>query len=82
MQENESKKEDKPSRTTRRQKKLILCEAVEAYPEQNWVIMGALSQSDLLEQYHQELEDYGYKDIKPSITADELDKIIKEFLGE
>ncbi len=63
-------------------KKLILCELVEAYPKPNWIIMGALSRAGLLEQYNHELEVYGYETINPSITVDEFDKIIKEFLGE
>lgn len=62
--------------------KLILCELVEAYPKPNWVIIGALSQAGLLEQYQHELSVYGYETIKPSITVDDLTKIINEFLGE
>ena len=75
------KKTDKPS-TKENPKKLILCELVEAYPEENWVIMGALHSVGLLEQYKHELDIYGYETITPSITAEELDKIIKTFLGE
>ncbi len=72
---------EKPSKT-KTPKKLILCELVEAYPEENWVIMGALNSVGLLEKYKHELSIYGYEDITPSITAEELDKIIKDFLGE
>ncbi|WP_458405981.1 hypothetical protein [Methanobrevibacter sp.] len=83
MPKGKSKKEetDKPSQKNT-PKKLILCELVEAYPEENWVIKGALNSAGLLEQYHHELEVYGYGDIKPSITVDELSEIINEFLGE
>lgn len=82
MPKNKTKKEkDKPA-SNETPKKLILCELVEAYPEENWVILGALHSAGLLEQYKQELEIYGYETITPLITADELDKIIKNFLGE
>ena len=72
---------EKPSKT-KTPEKLILCELVEAYPEENWVIMGALNSVGLLEKYKHELSIYSYEDITPSITAEELDKIIKDFLGE
>ena len=82
MPKNNSKKEkDKPAQKET-PKKLILCELVEAYPEENWVIKGALHSAGLLEQYKHELEIYDYETITPSITAEELDKIIKTFLGE
>ena len=79
---NSKKTEEKPQPTNTPKKKLILCEVVEAYPKPNWMIMGALSRAGLLEQYNHELEIYGYEDIQESITIDEFDKIIKDFLGE
>ncbi|MBO6275429.1 MAG: hypothetical protein J6M91_07855 [Methanobrevibacter sp.] len=82
MAKSSQKNEEKPSKTKTPPKKLILCELVEAYPEENWVIMGALSRAGLLEQYKHELSVYEYEDITPSITADELSKMIKDFLGE
>ena len=82
MAKSSKKDEEKPSKTETPPKKLILCELVEAYPEENWVIAGALSSVGLLEQYKHELSIYGYEEINPSITVDELTEIIKEFLGE
>lgn len=79
------KQKEKPKEPEKKKasgKKLILCELVEACPKPNWVIIGALSQAGLLDQYNQELEMYGYEVIEPSITVDELTKILKEFLGE
>lgn len=73
----EEKEETKPAG-----EKFILCELVDAFTEPNWVIVGALSRAGLLEQYNHELEVYGYEIIEPSITVDDLSKIIKEFLGE
>jgi len=78
---SENKKEV-PVKKNEPQKKLILCELVEAHPQPNWVIIGALSLAGLLDQYNHELEIYGYEDIEPSITVDELTKIINKFLGE
>ena len=78
---SETKKEE-PEKKKAPGKKLILCEVVEAYPKPNWVIVGALSNAGLLEQYQHELEVYGYETIEPSITVDELTKIINDFLGE
>lgn len=62
--------------------KLILFEAVQENPTPNYIIIGALTAAGLIQQYEQEELDYGIEDIKPSITADELNKIIKEFIGE
>ena len=62
--------------------KLILVELVEEYPKPNWIIIGALSKAGLLDQYSHELEVHGYENIEPSITVDELTKIINDFLGE
>lgn len=62
--------------------KLILFEAVQKHPTENYIIIGALSNADLLSQYRQEEAEYGIDDIEPSITMDELDKLIKKFLGE
>jgi hypothetical protein len=62
--------------------KMILFEAVQKHPTQNYIIMGALSKAGLLNQYRQEELDYGIEDIEASITMDELDKHVKNFLGE
>ena len=79
---NKKEKTQEPEKKKASGKKLILCELVEAYPKPNWIIIGALSQVGLLDQYYQELERYGLDIIEPSITVDELTKIINEFLGE
>ena len=78
---SETKKEE-PEKDRAPGEKLILVELVEAYPKPNWVIIGALSGAGLLEQYQHELSVYGYETLEPSITVDELTKIINEFLGE
>ena len=44
--------------------------------------MGALTQAGLYNQYKQEETIYGVENIKPSITTDELNKIIKNYIGE
>lgn len=62
--------------------KLILFEAVQKHPTENYIIVGALSKAGLLDQYHKEELAYGIEDIAPSITMDELDKHVKNFLGE
>lgn len=62
--------------------KLILFEAVQKHPTENYIIVGALSKAGLLNQYHKEELAYGIEDIAPSITMDELDKHVKNFLGE
>lgn len=81
-----TKKSDKKSETSTPAKKtaekLILYEAVQKHPEKNYIIIGALSSAGLLPQYRQEESEYGIEDITPSITMDELDKHVKNFLGE
>lgn len=62
--------------------KLILFEAVQKHPTENYIIIGALSKAGLLIQYQEEEVAYGIEDIEASITMDELDKIVKNFLGE
>ena len=79
-------KEKKPDADSSKKKapgeKLILWEAVDAYPLQNWIIMGALSKAGLLEEYKYQKANFEKVDLKPSITVEELNKIITEFLGE
>ena len=76
---NETKKETTPKP---KQEKVILYEAVRDNPTPNYIIVGALSLAGLLPQYRSEEENYGIEDIKPSITIDELNKLIKNFIGE
>ena len=81
-----TKKSDKKSESNTPAKKtaekLILYEAVQQHPAKNYIIIGALSSAGLLAQYRQEESEYGIEDITPSITMDELDKHVKNFLGE
>lgn len=71
----------KKEETTNKTKK-ILYEAVQDNPTRNYIIVGALSRAGLLKQYREEEAVYGVENLKPSITDDELNKIIKDYLGE
>lgn len=71
----------KKEETTNKTKK-ILYEAVQENPTRNYIIVGALSRAGLLKQYREEEAVYGIENLKPSITDDELNKIIKDYLGE
>lgn len=64
-----------------KKEKKILYEAVQENSTPKHVIIGALSLAGLLKQYRYEESAYGKEDIEPSITSDELEKIIKKFLG-
>lgn len=77
---NESK--NKNNKTSAATPKEILYEAVQKNPTRNYIIMGALTQAGLYNQYKQEETIYGVENIKPSITTDELNKIIKNYMGE
>lgn len=77
---NESK--NKNNKTGTATPKEILYEAVQKNPTRNYIIMGALTQAGLYNQYKQEETIYGVENIKPSITTDELNKIIKNYIGE
>ena len=76
-----AKKEETTKETTTKTKK-ILYEAVQGNPTRNYIIVGALSRAGLLKQYREEEAVYGVENLKPSITDDELNKIIKDYLGE
>lgn len=78
MTEKTTKKNNTPKTT----KKLVLYEAVQENPTKNFIIMGALSKAGLLEKYRKEEKEHGIENLKPSITESELNKIIKEFVGE
>lgn len=80
--QKEEVKADAPKNAAPKKDKLILFEAVQENPTPNYIIIGALTTAGLIEQYEQEELDYGIEDIEPSITADELNKIIKKFIGE
>lgn len=81
MTKKETKTEKQSAKSTSKEKK-ILYEAVQEHPKDNYIIMGALSLAGLLDQYCQEEKIYGRFNIEPSISDDELDKIIKKFIGE
>ncbi len=61
--------------------KKILYEAVQEHPVRNYIIVGALTRAGLYNQYQAEKEVYGVKNIQPSITDEELNKIIKKYTG-
>ena len=82
MTKKSEKTNDKKAPAKEAAEKLILYEAVQEHPTENYIIIGALSQAGLLEQYRQEELLYGIDDIPASITMDELDKHVKNFLGE
>ena len=84
MTKKESKKDNgAPKKEEENTKeKLILFEAVEKHPTKNYIILGALTYAGLINQYAEEEAVYGKEDIKPTITIDELNKIIKNFIGE
>lgn len=79
-EKNEEVKKEAPKKNTA--PKLILFEAVQDNPTPIYIIVGALTTAGLINQYEQEELVYGIEDIEPSITADELNKIIKQFIGE
>ncbi|MBR0272369.1 MAG: hypothetical protein IJQ68_10360 [Methanobrevibacter sp.] len=74
--------DEKEIQKTETANKLTLFEAVQNHEEQNPVIIGALSKAGLLNKYRHEQHAIitGTEDINPSITMNELDKIIKKFL--
>lgn len=76
-----TKKTEKTTKKDVAAKKKILYEAVKEHPEKNYIIVGALTRAGLVGQYLQEEAVYGVEDLTPSITDEELDKIIKDFLG-
>ncbi|MBQ9024752.1 MAG: hypothetical protein IJ104_00585 [Methanobrevibacter sp.] len=83
MTKKETKTDKAPKKDdTTTSKKLILFEAVQEHPEREYIIIGALTNAGLIKQYREEEVIYGKEDIKPSITIDELNKIIKNFIGE
>lgn len=73
-------KEEEP-KTQDAGKKRILYELVDESPLREYVIVGALAKAGLLPQFEQEKKDYGYQDVKPSLTQKEFDKILSDFLG-
>ena len=77
-----TKKNDKKPKNNNNKPKLILYEAVQNHPTPEYIIVGALASVGLLKQYEEEAQNYRITDITPSITMEELNKIIKEFTGE
>lgn len=62
-------------------KKRILYELVAESPLREYVLVGALAKAGLLPQFEQEKKEYGFQDLKPSLTQKEFDKIVSDFLG-
>ena len=62
-------------------KKRILYELVAESPLREYVLVGALAKAGLLPQFEQEKINYGFQDLKPSLTQKEFDKIVSDFLG-
>ena len=56
--------------------KMCLVELVQSADiDMNWIIYN-LSRAGLMQQYEQELQDYGTKEIKPTITLTRFNEII------
>ena len=79
MTKKKSEKNSNKTPAKAAKEKLILFEAVQQHPEENFVIVGALSKAGLLQQYRTEEAEYGIEDLTPSITMDELNKSLKTF---
>ncbi|MCR5027000.1 MAG: hypothetical protein K6A34_06135 [Methanobrevibacter sp.] len=62
-------------------KKRILYELVEESELREYIITGALAKAGLLPQFEKEKTDYGFQEVKPSLTQKEFDKILSDFLG-
>lgn len=77
----DKKEEEEPVQKTKNVKetpveKFTLVELVNSCPvEDSWIIYN-LGRVGLLEQYEQESKDYGIKEIKPTFTIEEFEKII------
>ncbi|WP_299523263.1 hypothetical protein [uncultured Methanobrevibacter sp.] len=63
------------------EKKAVLYELVSQSPEREYIIVGALSKAGLKSQYDTEKEEVGVKNIKPTITESEFNKILKDYRG-
>ena len=79
--ENKTKTTKKVSVEKKVSEKKILFEAVKEHSEKNYIVVGALTKAGLIGQYLHEKSVYGVEDIEPTITEDELNKIIKDFIG-
>lgn len=79
------KNENKKTTTANKNNKMMsLYEAVQENKTENFIIIGALTKAGLINQYIHEKEVYLSKteEIKPTITDEELNKIIKNYTGE
>ena len=76
-----TKKVPVEKKVSEKSEKKILFEAVQEHSEKNYIIVGALTKAGLIGQYLHEESVYGVEDIEPTITEDELNKIIKDFIG-
>lgn len=75
-------KKTESKKATAQSAKKILYEAVQEHPVRNYIIVGALTRAGLYNKYQAEKAVYGVENIKPSITDEELDKIIKNYIGD
>lgn len=72
----QKQKNKKTTPTAPEEPKHILAElVVNSNTDTVWIIYN-LSRTGLLEQYEQEILDYGIKEIEPTITIKEFEKII------
>lgn len=72
-----TKETQKTEKKEQAKEKYPLLELVLACPEDDLWIIYNLSRAGLLEQYEKEIKEYGIKDITPSLTIDEFNKIIQ-----
>lgn len=77
-QETKKKTSASKTKTSKKSEKFTLVELVKKSEAHYPSIIMDLAEAGLLEQYYQELEDYGRLDIEPTITIDEFKKIIGE----
>ena len=72
---------DKKTESKKTEKKAVLYDLVNQSNERKYIIVGALSKAGLKEQYDTEKEIIGVKNVKPSITHSEFNKILKNYRG-
>ena len=76
-----TKKAETKTKNNTSSKKMILYDLVQESNIEEHKKIGALGKAGLLDQYEDEKTKYGRFDIEPSITKDEFEKILKDFLG-
>lgn len=76
------KKSENKKESSKNAPKKTLIEIIKESNIDYGILMGALAKAGLLDQYRYEQSVYERKEITPSITDDELNKIIQDYLGE